>query len=412
MTSVGARTHPSTRGDSNAQGRYAAHPPLATDSRHPWRRSIRSAWETPASPLIARLAGVSNGIISHYFQDKNGLLEATMRHLLSALSKAVREMPRGALRRQSEGAPASDRRRQLRRQPGQWSGDEDLAGVLGDQHAPAGTASIAAGQRPSPCIRTCATSSAASSRRTTPAPRHAAWRPWIDGLWLRGALTGDAFDTDEAPEHRLRLPRPAVGKTVGVGTKTPRRRLAPAIPIREDCNMARFEEQKLLHWRSLRGRPAVAPPSRPSTRPTAKCSPRSSGLPGKTSSGPCRAPSRGRRWAAMTAMQRSRILRRAVDILRERNDELAALETLDTEAAGGNPLGGHRHRRRRARVLRRPGPGHRRRADSCAKPVSSTPARATGRGRRYGAWNYRAVLTFRKSAPAPLPRQRDDLQAQ
>ncbi|MDM8348862.1 betaine-aldehyde dehydrogenase [Pseudomonas sp. sp1636] len=39
-------------------------------------------------------------------------------------------------------------------------------------------------------------------------------------------------------------------------------------------------------------------------------------------------------WAAMTAMQRSRILRRAVEILRERNDELAELETLDT----GKPL--------------------------------------------------------------------------
>ncbi|MFI3310847.1 betaine-aldehyde dehydrogenase [Ewingella allii] len=39
-------------------------------------------------------------------------------------------------------------------------------------------------------------------------------------------------------------------------------------------------------------------------------------------------------WAAMTAMQRSRILRRAVDILRERNDELAAIETADT----GKPL--------------------------------------------------------------------------
>ncbi|MGX5217685.1 betaine-aldehyde dehydrogenase [Pseudomonas segetis] len=39
-------------------------------------------------------------------------------------------------------------------------------------------------------------------------------------------------------------------------------------------------------------------------------------------------------WASMTAMQRSRILRRAVDILRERNDELAELETLDT----GKPL--------------------------------------------------------------------------
>jgi len=39
-------------------------------------------------------------------------------------------------------------------------------------------------------------------------------------------------------------------------------------------------------------------------------------------------------WAAMTTMQRSRILRRAVDLLRARNDELAELETLDT----GKPL--------------------------------------------------------------------------
>ncbi|PZT09262.1 betaine-aldehyde dehydrogenase [Stenotrophomonas maltophilia] len=38
-------------------------------------------------------------------------------------------------------------------------------------------------------------------------------------------------------------------------------------------------------------------------------------------------------WAAMTAMERSRILRRAVEILRERNDELAHLETLDTGKA-------------------------------------------------------------------------------
>ncbi len=39
-------------------------------------------------------------------------------------------------------------------------------------------------------------------------------------------------------------------------------------------------------------------------------------------------------WAALTGMQRSRVLRRAVDILRERNDELAEIETLDT----GKPL--------------------------------------------------------------------------
>jgi betaine-aldehyde dehydrogenase len=39
-------------------------------------------------------------------------------------------------------------------------------------------------------------------------------------------------------------------------------------------------------------------------------------------------------WAAQTAMQRARVLRRAVEILRERNDELAEIETLDT----GKPL--------------------------------------------------------------------------
>jgi betaine-aldehyde dehydrogenase len=41
-----------------------------------------------------------------------------------------------------------------------------------------------------------------------------------------------------------------------------------------------------------------------------------------------------RKWAALTAMQRSRILRRAVELLRERNDELAQLEMLDT----GKPI--------------------------------------------------------------------------
>tara|TARA_B100000965_G_scaffold266128_1_gene224811 strand:+ start:3399 stop:3974 length:576 start_codon:yes stop_codon:yes gene_type:complete len=35
--------------------------------------------------LISRRAGLSSGIISHYFGDKQGLIEATMRHLLDAL---------------------------------------------------------------------------------------------------------------------------------------------------------------------------------------------------------------------------------------------------------------------------------------------------------------------------------------
>ena len=39
-------------------------------------------------------------------------------------------------------------------------------------------------------------------------------------------------------------------------------------------------------------------------------------------------------WAAMTGAERARILRRAAELLRERNDELAALETRDT----GKPI--------------------------------------------------------------------------
>ncbi len=38
---------------------------------------------------IARRAGVSTGIISHYFKDKNGLLEATMRDVTRQLREAV-----------------------------------------------------------------------------------------------------------------------------------------------------------------------------------------------------------------------------------------------------------------------------------------------------------------------------------
>lgn len=38
---------------------------------------------------IAQRAGVSAGIISHYFGGKDGLLEATMRHILSQLRAAV-----------------------------------------------------------------------------------------------------------------------------------------------------------------------------------------------------------------------------------------------------------------------------------------------------------------------------------
>ncbi|RDS98472.1 transcriptional regulator BetI, partial [Burkholderia contaminans] len=53
---------------------------------------------------VAQRANISTGIVSHYFGDKDGLLEATMRHVLRDLSAttrrrvAARKDPRSRLR--------------------------------------------------------------------------------------------------------------------------------------------------------------------------------------------------------------------------------------------------------------------------------------------------------------------------
>ena len=146
---------------------------------------------------IARLAGVSNGIISHYFQDKNGLLEATMRHLMQALANAVRarraalgdDSPRTHLLAIIDGnfddsqvnGPAmktwlafwacSMHQPSLRRL--QRINDLRLySNLCGQFHR----------VLPQEQARTAARGLAAL----------------IDGLWLRGALSGEAFDTQQA----------------------------------------------------------------------------------------------------------------------------------------------------------------------------------------------------------------------
>ncbi|MDF3934625.1 transcriptional regulator BetI [Pseudomonas citronellolis] len=147
--------------------------------------------------LIARLAGVSNGIISHYFQDKNGLLEATMRHLMSALSKAVRER-RASLR-------TDDPRAHLR---AIVAGNFDNSQVNG----PAMKTWLAfwATSMHQPSLRRLQrindhrlySNLCCEFRRELPLElaRSAArgLAALIDGLWLRGALSGDAFDTEQA----------------------------------------------------------------------------------------------------------------------------------------------------------------------------------------------------------------------
>jgi TetR/AcrR family transcriptional repressor of bet genes len=146
---------------------------------------------------IARLAGVSNGIISHYFRDKNGLLEATMRHLMQALSEAVRQ------RRQSLGAGTP--REHLR---AIIEGNFDDSQVSG----PAMKTWLAfwATSMHQPALRRLQRvndhrlySNLCGQFRLVLPPVQArtaarGLAALIDGLWLRGALSGETFDTQQA----------------------------------------------------------------------------------------------------------------------------------------------------------------------------------------------------------------------
>jgi len=146
---------------------------------------------------IARLAGVSNGIISHYFKDKNGLLDATMRHLMLALSTAVRTR-RAALK---DDSPRAHLRAMI-------DGNFDDSQVNG----PAIKTWLAfwASSMHQPSLRRLQrvndqrldSNLCCQFRRVLPVQQaRAASRglaALIDGLWLRGALSGGSFDTQQA----------------------------------------------------------------------------------------------------------------------------------------------------------------------------------------------------------------------
>lgn len=147
--------------------------------------------------LIARLAGVSNGIISHYFQDKNGLLEATMRHLLKVLHGAIQ-------RRRAALADDSPRAHLAAIIEGNFDESQVdgpavktwLAFWASSMHQPA----LRRLQRVNDqrlysnlCFQFRRALPAADARR---AARGLA--ALIDGLWLRAALSGEGFDADQA----------------------------------------------------------------------------------------------------------------------------------------------------------------------------------------------------------------------
>ncbi|MDY7116970.1 transcriptional regulator BetI [Halomonas sp. SSL-5] len=151
---------------------------------------------------IARHAGVSAGIISHYFSGKDGLLEATMRHILTDLGDAVaacrRELrhdtPRARLAAIIEGN--FDRSQVTDPVAKTW-----LAFWASSMHKPA----LQRLQQVND--RRLYSNLCAQFRRLMPrdearlAARTLA--AVIDGLWLRGALTPEGLDADGARRAAL-----------------------------------------------------------------------------------------------------------------------------------------------------------------------------------------------------------------
>ncbi|HFF9860037.1 MULTISPECIES: transcriptional regulator BetI [Serratia] len=146
---------------------------------------------------IARRAGVSNGIISHYFKDKNGLLEATMRYLISHLGEAVKLR----LQALTDNSPAA-------RLQAIVAGNFDDSQI--NSAAMKTWLAFWASSLHQPQLnrlqqvngRRLYSNLCAEFRRVMPQPqaRLAAkgLAALIDGLWLRSALRGSAFNQSQA----------------------------------------------------------------------------------------------------------------------------------------------------------------------------------------------------------------------
>lgn len=145
---------------------------------------------------IAQRAGVSAGIISHYFGGKDGLLEATMRHVLRELSEVT------AQRRKAAGSRCIDQIRAIIE--GNFDRTQIDTAVMktwlefwsSSLHRPELQRLQRVNERrlysnlAFQFRRQLAHDQALNAARGLAA--------MIDGLWLRGALTPDRFDTEHA----------------------------------------------------------------------------------------------------------------------------------------------------------------------------------------------------------------------
>ena len=248
---------------------------------------------------IASRAGVSPGLVAHYFGDKDGLLDAAFRSLARRVGTQVRtrlyeaSTPRGRIQAVIDGNLAPE-------EFDQRTGTAWLAfwGQVLQVKTLRRVQSVYQ-QRTLSNLRS-------SLKRLMPSDEAghmaAMIAAMIDGVWLRAALSGwREADSESARalltefvDARLQTPRAAKGEASRAGEKF------------ASINPATGE---VLGYVTAAGAADVDAAVKAAKRAQPE-------------------------WGARTGTERGRILRRAADILRSRNQELAELETRDT----GKPI--------------------------------------------------------------------------
>jgi betaine-aldehyde dehydrogenase len=261
---------------------------------------------------IAVRAGVSPGLVAHYFGDKDGLLDAAFRSLARRVGDHVRarlrqvSTPRGRIQAVIDANLAPEEFEQR-------TGTAWLAfwgQVL--QVAPLRRVQSVYQRRTLSNLRS-------SLKKLMPqddAQRLAAMiAAMIDGVWLRAALSGwREADSESARalltafvDGRLERAAPAAAGRAAAPESARARSSGPAAGERfASINPATGE---VLGYVTAAGSAQVDAAVRAAQKAQAG-------------------------WGAMTGTERARVLRRAADILRSRNQELAELETRDT----GKPI--------------------------------------------------------------------------
>ena len=259
---------------------------------------------------IASRAGVSPGLVAHYFDDKDGLLDAAFRSLARRVGDHVRARLRQISTPRARIQAVIDVNLSVE-EFAQRTGSAWLAFWGQVLHSPQLKRVQSAYQR-----RTLSNLRNSLRRLVPPdeAQNLAAMiAAMIDGVWLRAALSG--WREADSESARALLTEFVDGRLQQVATDRPN--LAGGVHAAAGWNTAPGERfasfnpatGEVLGYVRVAGATEV--------------------------NAAVRAAKKGQAiWAAMTGAERARVLRRTAEILRSRNRELAELETRDT----GKPI--------------------------------------------------------------------------